>query len=183
MFQPRGGAALGALPAFPGVGTPRGNGFSCGCGKALPPSTWRRPESRGVTLAVRRGVWRLETHSQPVPHPGEGQETGTEGFQVRKAVGHCVPLLSFYSLCVAHRFGTPPHTYTRGHCRPSKSEVLCPGSGLRLELSWCRHRLAPGSPGLNSLQHPINWRWRRPIVSAQGRWSCRISCSTPFLAI
>lgn len=42
------GPALGALPAFPGVGTPRGNGFSCGCGKALPPSTWRRPKSRGL---------------------------------------------------------------------------------------------------------------------------------------
>lgn len=133
------GPALGALPAFPGVGTPRGNGFSCGCGKALPPSTWRRPKSRGVALAVGRGVWRLETHSQPVPHPGEKvRRQGPRGFQVREAVGRCVPLLPFYTVCVAHRFGTPPYTYTWGHCCPSKlrdltkSEVLCPGSGLRL---------------------------------------------------
>lgn len=39
----RAGPALGRLPVFPGVGTPWGNGFSCGCGVGLPPSTWGRP--------------------------------------------------------------------------------------------------------------------------------------------
>lgn len=124
------GPALGALPAFPGVGTPRGNGFSCGCGKALPPSTWRRPKSRGLRWQWGEGSggWRPTASQCHTLERRPGDRDRGDSRYGRP----------FYSLCVTHRFGTPPHTYTWGHCCPSKlrdltkSEVLCPGSGLRL---------------------------------------------------
>lgn len=55
------GPAPGRLPVFPGVGTPWGNGFSCGRGVGMPPSTWGRPGRGGH--AGSGGVWRLGTHS------------------------------------------------------------------------------------------------------------------------
>lgn len=64
----------------------------------------------GVTLAVGRGVWRLETHSQPVPHPGEGQETGTEGIPGTEGCGTLCPLtVLLFPLCGTQVWDPSPH--------------------------------------------------------------------------
>lgn len=69
----RAGPAPGRLPVFPGVGTPWGNGFSCGSGVGLPPSTWGRPGRWGH--ASSGGAGDLESHSQQMSgswRPGWG---------------------------------------------------------------------------------------------------------------
>lgn len=70
------GPAPGRLPVFPGVGTPWGNGFSCGCGVGMPPSTWGRPGRWGHAGSCGGGlVWRLE-----IPQPANVRllETGSQ---------------------------------------------------------------------------------------------------------
>lgn len=70
------GPAPGRLPVFPGVGTPWGNGFSCGCGVGMPPSTWGRPGRRGHAGSFGGGlVWRLA-----IPQPANLRllETGSQ---------------------------------------------------------------------------------------------------------
>lgn len=66
------GPAPGRLPAFPGVGTPWGNGFSCGHGVGMPPSTWGRAGRwghAGSWAGVRPGD--LKSHSRQMSDSGD----------------------------------------------------------------------------------------------------------------
>lgn len=107
------GPVPGRLPAFPGVGTPWGNGFSCGSGVGLPPSTWGRPGRWGA--CCRRGVWR-----PGIPQPARvrlletrSQTLGSEN--VRLLVGrahiypsaHCVP-----GTALSTFWGLTPHPHS-----------------------------------------------------------------------
>lgn len=58
------GPAPGRLPVFPGVGTPWGNGFSCGHGVGMPPSTWGKPGRWGHAGSGGGRPGDLKSHSQ-----------------------------------------------------------------------------------------------------------------------
>lgn len=90
MFQPPGGAVPGRLPAFPGVGTPPGHGFSCGSGVGLPPSTWGRPGHRGP--AAVGGSGDPDSHSQPVSGSWRpGRASGLRNVRVSVVRAHVYP--------------------------------------------------------------------------------------------
>lgn len=105
----RAGPAPGRLPVFPGVGTPWGNGLSCGGGVGMPPSTWGRPGRRGhagsgcVGLGV--GGW-ARGHGIPQPASVRPPETaswppGSETLRMSASLSSEPPGVE-RSLCARH---------------------------------------------------------------------------------
>lgn len=111
------GPALGALPAFPGVGTPRGNGFSCGCGKALPPSMWGRTGNRGHAGSGEEGLGAGDPQSASArPRRGSGDwDRGDAAVGAAERLWDIVfPYCPMPAVCHTGLGLTP--TYTQGHC-------------------------------------------------------------------
>lgn len=120
------GPAPGRLPVFPGVGTPWGNGLSCGCGVGMPPSTWGRPGRRGHAGSV--GAFRRLGTPQPanvrLPETGSrtpDSETLQEWWNLCHRNSHllsvhCVPtvLSTLYGLTPCILGSMIPPTYRWG---------------------------------------------------------------------
>lgn len=92
------GPGPGRLPAFPGVGTPWGNGFSCGYGVGLPPSTWGRPGRWGHAAVGGSG----DPESYSLPMSGSWRQGHDSGLRGCSDLGGQSSRLSERPLCARH---------------------------------------------------------------------------------
>lgn len=126
------GPAPGRLPVFPGVGTPWGDSFSCGCGASMPPSTWG---GQALGALWQGGGGALHTRLLAT---GKCQALRARSRTLRLCKRPCVCRLSSQLFCVLCVLGSIwfnsflPLQYTVG------SGVLLPSRWGKLRLSGAK---------------------------------------------